>query len=571
MESRHWRKLVRWCTFALLAGCAFVRAEGVPIAVDRLERDPAQTDAAAVIAGAYRDQFHSEAYAALTPMGDREVWYRVHLASDWRTERPPVLSIFDPQGLDITAYAPPTYAGVVHSIYSAKANAGFTRHALVVILPAALSATTPIYLRVAPERAIPRRICIHDITQARVSDLARGRLDVLFPAIQLATLLVMLSFFVVLRERMYAYFVGLVGFTVVYELYAFGIGYELFPLDLFASLGARPMWVAAAAGGFFLIVFSIQFLELDRSAPRLDRLIRLFRWPLGALALCAAIPPLSNGWWVEEALALTMLFVAPLLIVAGVVSWQHGGRRGGFYLCAWIPGLLFLIVRALQLIARWPLPEWLEFALPAALAFASVVLAFGLSDYSLSMRHERDVAHRLAEHDELTGALNRRAILDRLRTAFLHARESFEPLSVLFLDLDHFKRLNDSYGHRAGDQCLRAVVVSIAGELRQGEALGRYGGEEFLIVLPGASSADAQVVAERIRNRVETMPLLVSGLQMQLTLSIGVAALDLQVHSAEDLIECADAALYRAKSGGRNLVSTHPGSTGLFGTSAREG
>jgi diguanylate cyclase (GGDEF)-like protein len=244
---------------------------------------------------------------------------------------------------------------------------------------------------------------------------------------------------------------------------------------------------------------------------------------------------------------------------AGLLAWQQGGQRGAYYLCAWIPGLLFVIVRALQVVLHWPEPVWLEFALPAAFAFASIVLAFGLADHIVSIRHERDVAHRLAEHDMLTGVLNRRAILARLRAAFLAAREKNRPLAVLFLDLDHFKRVNDSYGHRAGDQCLRAVIAPIASELRQGDALGRYGGEEFLIVLPGAGTANAEGVAERIRKRVEELPMLVSGVRVGLTMSIGVATLDADVMTSDDLIERADAALYLSKTGGRNLVSTHRG------------
>src|SRR5690606_18852827 len=135
------------------------------------------------------------------------------------------------------------------------------------------------------------------------------------------------------------------------------------------------------------------------------------------------------------------------------------------------PGLLLIMARMLQIGLHWPLPTWLEFALPAAFAFASLVLAFGLAEQTLSVRHERDVAHRLAEQDMLTGVLNRRAALVRLRSGFHAARAAGTSLSVLFLDLDHFKRINDTHGHHTGDQCLRAVVSPIAAELRHGDAL----------------------------------------------------------------------------------------------------
>jgi len=527
------------------------------LVLERLDQGGPDASAEQVVAGTFDRRFVAERYAALVPAGDHDVWYRLRLTEDWSSTRPPVLTIQDPQGLSITAYLPPKYIAEQHSMYDTSASTGFSRHALVLFLPQNLRSTAPVYLRVAPEKAVPRSIQVVDVLDARVADLVRARLDVLFPAIQLATVLVMLCFFVALRERMYIYFVGHVFSCVVYELYAFGIGYEFWPLNALSPLHVRPLWFAAALASILLIEFSSRFLELRRTAPRLDRLLAAFRWPFALLAICAAVPPLSTGWWIEDALSIAVLAAAPLLIVAGVLAWQHGGRRGGFYLCAWIPGLLFVMLRVLQLTLLWPLPVWLEFAMPAGFAYASMVLAFGLADHTLSIRHERDVAHRLAEHDVLTGVLNRRAILARLRAAFLQARESGEPLALLFLDLDHFKRVNDSYGHRAGDQCLRAIIGPIASELRQGDALGRYGGEEFLVVLPGAGAANAEVVAERIRNHVQETPMLVSGTRIGLTLSVGIAAMDDEVLTPDDLIERADAALYRSKSAGRNVVSTH--------------
>ena len=538
--------------------CAAASAAPVPLVVERLDRDVPDRDVADVMHGRYTGEFVTEDYAAITPARGHAVWYRVRLASDWNDPvQPPVLSVFDPQGLSLRTYLPPAYLGEARDIYGAGDQAGFTRHALVLILPNHLRASEPVYLRVAAERSIPRRLEVQAVRDARVSDLSRARLDVLFPSVQLATLLVMLCFFLALRDRTYAYFVAQIFMIVLYEMYAFGIGYELPPFDLLTPLRADASWLTAALAGVLSIDFSRQFLELERNAPRLDRVLSALRWPLVLLALCATAPALARGWWIEDLIAVSFLVTAPLLLAAGVFAWQQGGRRGGFFLCAWIPGLLFVIVRALQLALQWPLPGWLEFALPASFAFASIVLSFGLADHTLSIRHERDVAHRLAEHDVLTGVLNRRAILTRLREAFLDARDKHDPLALLFLDLDHFKRINDTYGHRAGDQCLRAVIAPIASELRQGDALGRYGGEEFLIVLPGAGVPNAEIVAERIRRRIEDMPLLVSGTRIGLTISLGIAVLDGSVTSPEQLIENADAALYRAKSSGRNLVSTH--------------
>jgi len=545
--------------FVALLAAMPARATTVPLIVEQLDPEIGAPAADRVIAGAYDASFKAQTYAALIPSREHGVWYRIRLSEDWKDTRPPALAIFDPVGLHAEIYVPPAYAPQPRSIYSNDGDPGYTRHAIVLILPQTLTAAAAIYLHIEPERAIPRRVEVRDVSSYRAGDLARARLDVLFPSVQLATLLVMLAFFLALRERMYAYFVAYVLFLVIYELYIFGIGYELPVMALLAPLDQRPAWCAALLAVALNLSFSRLFLDLSRWAPRIDRVLAASSWLFAALAACAITPFISRGWWIEDALSVLLLLTIPVLITGAVLAWQHGGRRGGLFLGAWIPALLLVIVRVLQLRMHWPLPVWLEFGLPAALAYANLVLAFVLAGQTLSFRYERDVAHKLAEHDPLTGVLNRRAILARLRAEFAKARQSGEPLSLLFLDLDHFKHVNDSYGHRAGDQCLRGVIGPIAGELRQGDALGRYGGEEFLILLPGAGAADAEIVAERIRKRVQEMSMIVSGMRIGLTVSLGVAAVDTEVAIPDDLIERADAALYRSKEGGRNLVSTHAG------------
>jgi diguanylate cyclase (GGDEF)-like protein len=553
--------LAAWLAAAFLASIAAgsAHAAAVPLIVERLDAASDSVSAERAVAGDYDADFKAQTYAAVIPSREHGVWYRVRLSADWNNERPPTLAIFDPVGLHVEFYLPPGYAAQRRSIYSEAGDPGYTKHAIVVVLSPTIKANAPIYLHLEPERAIPRRVEVRDVSEYRAGDLVRARLDVLFPAFQLATLLVMFAFFLALRERMYAYFAGYALCLVIYELFAFGIAYDSPMVRGLASMAQRPSWCAALLAIALNIAFSREFLELARWAPRIDRVLRASIGLFLALALCALVPVISRGWWVEDVLSLLLMLSIPVLITGAVLAWQHGGRRGGLFLGAWVPALLLTILRVLQLRMQWPLPLWLEFGLPAALSYANLVLAFVLAGQTLSFRYERDVAHKLAEHDPLTGVLNRRAILARLRAEFVKARQSGEPLSLLFLDLDHFKNVNDSFGHRAGDQCLRSVIAPIAGELRQGDALGRYGGEEFLILLPGAGASDAEVVAERIRRRVQEMPMIVSGMRIGLTVSLGVAAVDTEVAVPDDLIERADAALYRSKSGGRNLVSTHEG------------
>jgi diguanylate cyclase (GGDEF)-like protein len=136
----------------------------------------------------------------------------------------------------------------------------------------------------------------------------------------------------------------------------------------------------------------------------------------------------------------------------------------------------------------------------------------------------------------------------------LRARARGLPIALLFIDLDFFKEINDSYGHQAGDACLRAIIDPIHAELRQSDVIGRYGGEEFVVILSSADISAAEPIAERIRNRVADVRVEGFGEPIRLTCSIGVATSDTLGVWGEHLIARADAAVYDAKRSGRNRV-----------------
>lgn len=164
-----------------------------------------------------------------------------------------------------------------------------------------------------------------------------------------------------------------------------------------------------------------------------------------------------------------------------------------------------------------------------------------------------------ATHDALTGIYNRGALLEILDKELVrHGRDhghDTRPVSIIFGDLDHFKRINDEYGHLAGDAVLREVSRRVAAVLRPYDSLGRYGGEELLIVLPACGRDGALEVAERVRAAVATLPVETDFGAIACTLSIGVAVAGEAVATpSQQLIHQADEALYRAKRGGRNRV-----------------
>jgi diguanylate cyclase (GGDEF)-like protein len=172
-------------------------------------------------------------------------------------------------------------------------------------------------------------------------------------------------------------------------------------------------------------------------------------------------------------------------------------------------------------------------------------------------RHRAQLAH-LARHDPLTGLGNRRSLDEDL--AVLHARSQRygRGYAVAMCDIDRFKAYNDSHGHQAGDQALRAVAATIAQELRGGDSVYRYGGEEFLLVLPEQTPDTALVAVERVRSAVQRLaiPQPAAGRGGMLTVSAGIAAFDPAAPTtAEELLQRADAALYRAKAAGRNQIA----------------
>ncbi|MCD9028925.1 GGDEF domain-containing protein [Luteimonas sp. BDR2-5] len=165
---------------------------------------------------------------------------------------------------------------------------------------------------------------------------------------------------------------------------------------------------------------------------------------------------------------------------------------------------------------------------------------------------------RSAEMDALTGSMNRRTIDSWIERAFIEGARDGHPISVLFVDLDHFKSVNDRFGHACGDDCLRHVAQALRGALPEDGMLGRYGGEEFVVVLPGLDGAAARVIGERMRAAVENLEVRHDGLRFGLTVSIGIATRHAGERTPAETIARADKALYAAKRQGRNCVQAAP-------------
>jgi diguanylate cyclase (GGDEF)-like protein len=197
------------------------------------------------------------------------------------------------------------------------------------------------------------------------------------------------------------------------------------------------------------------------------------------------------------------------------------------------------------------------------LAALVVFLSFVCSSTRLLVTQHRlelakDALRREASHDGLTGLWNHKAVLAILDRELLRAERDSQPVGVIMADVDHFKTINDSRGHSAGDLVLRIIASAMAAVVRPYDSVGRYGGEEFLIVAPGCGLPETCELAERVRAHVAACSIVVGGSPVKVTMSLGVAT-GQSASAAEKLLQAADKALYQAKNAGRDRVEPRLG------------
>ena len=370
-------------------------------------------------------------------------------------------------------------------------------------------------------------------------------------AVMLAMVLMAVCFALMLRDVTYAWYAG---YIVCYALIqSIQTGFLFHPLEWGWLSGMVVMTgsAAVALSVAFAALFMTRFCELRRYAS-------LLRVPIVALAVgmiqlvlmrCSHIAILID---VAQVLLNPLLMIgAMLLLIAAIVAAARGSRQAWFFLAGWTPLLLLTAMTSAQVNGALPELDWLNDASLAGGAFEALVLSLGLADRALRLRHDRDTVRVLADHDSLTNVLNRRAWSERAST--LLASTPPRPTALLFLDLDHFKLLNDYQGHNTGDRALVAVAKALSAELRPADLLGRYGGEEFIALLDGTVAEQAMQVATRLCRRVHRLEIPVSESSQLLSISIGIAIRQ-DGDDVESLLERADQAMYDAKLNGRNRV-----------------
>ena len=239
----------------------------------------------------------------------------------------------------------------------------------------------------------------------------------------------------------------------------------------------------------------------------------------------------------------------------GVSSVDHQSRLYTFSTVGNLPLIVAVALSTDEIFAQWKRAALLISLATGVLCIGLLWLSWMLSKELRRRHHAEQVLSELAATDALTGLANRRTLDQRLHLEWDRAQRSAEPLTLLMIDVDHFKAFNDRHGHHGGDAALRTVAQVIEDNIRRpADLAARYGGEEFAVVLPHTDAKGAWVIAEHIRSSVEQLPR-VAGAERSITVSIGMSTWDKRSRaSLEALLLSADQALYEAKHTGRNRI-----------------
>ena len=549
-----WVRATLACVLACMAAPLAAAAGDVEVqALDLSLADPAPAD---VLSGSLDDRFGPMSYRDLRRRGG-PFWLRLSAPTQATPGDISTLVAHKGRHLQIEVFV--RRNGAASALPRATRIPNFSgMHDVLFVMPADLTASEPLYARVEPvgrgAEALRFSTTVLDDALSAAAEHQR-MIAFAFGALMAVAVAALLIWFV-LKDKMFVFYALLFSMQALYIAYQSGQGFEWPFLSFALPLGSHAWNVPAALSGAAACLFVREITDVKRFSPRIYRIFGWFAVAFTVLAIANVADLIGLGGIVAMIGNLVFVSAAAFTLVAAFMAWRRGSRAAGWFLIAW--GLLetFTIATAIGLLLREAedITSLLYYGLPLSMVGAAVFIALGVADRLREQRAALTEAQRRAQTDPLTGVLNRRSIVERLEAACARAQARGLPISILFIDLDHFQQINDTYGHAAGDACLRAIIDPIHAELRQSDVIGRYGGEEFVVILSSADSIAAHPIAQRILERVAGVSVEGFGTPIRLTCSIGVAASDTLGVWGDRLIAQADAAVYAAKRSGRNRV-----------------
>lgn len=481
-------------------------------------------------------------------------WWRIDIApaaasatatahEDW------IVSIREAYDARLVAYAPPDYRPRPLATFDPAVTQIGSRHRLSVVVPAdALDA--PVFIEMVTARHQPMGVAAQPMSAYLADDYGRVRFSSAVLSAQLLLVTVATIFAFALRRWMLFLFCVWVLSTAAYLVVMRGELVALAPWFP-PEHAMRVAGIGISLGLLSAYAFLYVLLQVSRRFPRIARAYRIVLLSCGAMMAVLAFVPITSV--IPSLMNLLLLALGLTTLAIGLLRAVAGDREALYFLIGWGLVSVVAMMRAAYFMRHAGTPEWLEYLHPAADAFGALILVLATARAARYAEREMVSARHSAMTDPLTGLPNR-AQLDIGVARMIEAaavRES--TLAVLFVDLDHFKQVNDRFGHDVGDACLQAMSGVLRRHVRATDLVARYGGEEFVLVLDGADAVSALRAAEALRVAVEADGRHVDGTLVGLTVSIGVATLE----TGDDvtrLFKRADAALYRAKHAGRNCV-----------------
>ncbi|MCB1878277.1 MAG: diguanylate cyclase [Chromatiales bacterium] len=426
----------------------------------------------------------------------------------------------------------------------------------------------------------------------------------LYFGIMLAMLLYNLVLYGFLRDPAYLLYVLSVLTIMATVASINGLSFQLLWPESTAWAGKAPSFFGALSV-ILVAGFAIYFLRMKHYASA-------WRWPtiglMAAGAICTLLTLVTEPELAIRAILIVGTATPLVLFPAGLISWRNGHRPARAYAFGWAAFLIGIVVHTLYMSGYLPMADLVISSMEIGAAAQVLLLSFALADHINLLRQESEFAQKssnlilarlneqletlvekrtaelaeakrrveltnaeleqqnrqlyeLAIRDGLTGLFNRKTFLQRLEATIEEARRYRHPIAVLMLDLDDFKPINDTYGHIVGDQALKAVAHTLENQLRESDVCARFGGEEFVVLLPNTGEGrdgteSACAAAERLRRSIQEARI-EGHTDIRLTVSIGAtwATPYLETCQTTGLIEVADEALYRAKHEGKNRVS----------------
>ncbi|MDQ7015072.1 MAG: diguanylate cyclase, partial [Gammaproteobacteria bacterium] len=429
-----------------------------------------------------------------------------------------------------------------------------------------IEANTPrqLFLRIESSGSVQIPLHIYTPEQFAEYKPSEEYLFGLYYGVMLVMVLFNFFLFLFVRDKEYLFYVLYIGSYIFLQASLNGYGAQYLWPNALEWIKNAPVFLINAVI-LSAIIFSQRFLKTALLAPRLNRLLNFVN--VGALfgLLLAFIAPYY--WAIQYANGLGLI-MALAALSSGIYMLLHGYRSARYFVIAWLAFLIGVFVTALMYLGVLPYSPLNAYAMQIGSALEVVLLSIALADRISTLRAKKELAENLnrnlkqknselanlASHDGLTGLFNRNTFMQQLTLLMANAQRYEHPLTLIMIDLDHFKPVNDLYGHQMGDAVLQQVAQVLEKNKRASDMAARYGGEEFILLLPYADCQLACTVAERIRLQLQQIHF-EQHPKLNISASFGVACHDPKIdRNIEDLIERADVGLYQAKHQGRNRV-----------------